>query len=51
LTVALGHPFGARGARILSQAVEQLATMAPASRAIVGICADGGVGTVALLEV
>jgi acetyl-CoA C-acetyltransferase len=49
-SVALGHPFGATGARILSQAVKELAAMPKGSRAIVSICADGGVGTVALLE-
>jgi acetyl-CoA C-acetyltransferase len=49
-SVALGHPFGATGARILSQAVKELAAMPTGSRAIVSICADGGVGTVALLE-
>jgi acetyl-CoA C-acetyltransferase len=49
-SVALGHPFGATGARILSQAVKELAAMAKGSRAIVSICADGGLGTVALLE-
>jgi acetyl-CoA C-acetyltransferase len=50
-SVALGHPFGATGARILSQAVKELTAMPSGSRAIVSICADGGVGTVALLEV
>jgi acetyl-CoA C-acetyltransferase len=49
-SVALGHPFGATGARILSQAVKELAAMKKGSRAIVSICADGGVGTVALLR-
>jgi acetyl-CoA C-acetyltransferase len=49
-SVALGHPFAATGARILSQAVKELATMPKGSRAIVSICADGGLGTVALLE-
>jgi len=49
-SVALGHPFAATGARILSQAVKELATFPPGSRAIVSICADGGLGTVALLE-
>jgi acetyl-CoA C-acetyltransferase len=49
-SVALGHPFGATGARILSQAVRELAPMPPGSRAIVSVCADGGLGTVALLE-
>jgi acetyl-CoA C-acetyltransferase len=49
-SVALGHPFGATGARILNQAVKELAAMPRGSRAIVSICADGGLGTVALLE-
>jgi acetyl-CoA C-acetyltransferase len=49
-SVALGHPFGATGARILSQAVKELAAMPQGSRAIVSICADGGLGTVSLLE-
>jgi acetyl-CoA C-acetyltransferase len=48
-SVAIGHPFGATGARILSQAVKELASMGPGKRAVVSICADGGVGTVALL--
>ena len=49
-SVAIGHPFGATGARILSQAVKELAAMGPGKRAVVSICADGGVGTVALLQ-
>jgi acetyl-CoA C-acetyltransferase len=49
-SVALGHPFGATGARILSQAVKELAAMPQGRRAIVSICADGGLGTVALLQ-
>jgi acetyl-CoA C-acetyltransferase len=49
-SVALGHPFAATGARILSQAVKELAGMPAGSRAVVSICADGGEGTVALLE-
>lgn len=49
-SVALGHPFGATGARILSQAVKELAAMGTGKRAIVSICADGGLGTVALLQ-
>jgi acetyl-CoA C-acetyltransferase len=49
-SVALGHPFGATGARILSQAVKELAVRAPGARAIVSICTDGGQGTVALLQ-
>ncbi len=53
-SVAIGHPFGATGARILSQAVKELAALGahagPGKKAIVSICADGGLGTVALLE-
>ncbi len=49
-SVAIGHPFGATGARILSQAVKELASMGRGKRAIVSICADGGLGTVALLQ-
>ncbi|WP_114241073.1 acetyl-CoA C-acyltransferase [Dyella sp. C9] len=49
-SLAIGHPFGATGARILSQTVKELAARPPGTRAIVSICADGGQGTVALLE-
>jgi len=49
-SVALGHPFGATGARILSQAVKELAVRPAGARAIVSICADGGQGSVALLQ-
>jgi acetyl-CoA C-acetyltransferase/acetyl-CoA acyltransferase len=49
-TLALGHPFAATGARILSQAAKELAAMAAGARGVVSVCADGGQGTVALLE-
>lgn len=49
-SVAIGHPFGATGARDLSQAVKELWALPVGARAIVSICADGGQGTVALLE-
>ena len=49
-STAIGHPFGATGARILSQAVKELYAMPSGSHAIVSICADGGQGTVALLR-
>jgi acetyl-CoA C-acetyltransferase len=49
-STALGHPFGATGARILSQAIKELAALPKGARAIVSICADGGLGTVALLQ-
>jgi len=49
-SIALGHPFGATGARILSQTVRELADHPPGTRAIVSVCAAGGLGHVALLE-
>ena len=49
-STALGHPFAATGARILSQAVKELAAKPAGSWAIVSICADGGQGSVALLR-
>ena len=49
-STAIGHPFGATGARIISQAVKELAAMPRGRRAIVSICADGGQGSVLLLE-
>jgi acetyl-CoA C-acetyltransferase len=49
-SIALGHPFGATGARITSQAVKELAALGTGARAIVSICADGGEGTVMLLQ-
>ena len=49
-SVALGHPFGATGARILSQAVKELAARPTGQRCIVSICTDGGQGSVALLQ-
>jgi acetyl-CoA C-acetyltransferase len=49
-SVALGHPFGATGARILSQAVKELAARPIGQRCIVSICTDGGQGSVALLQ-
>ncbi|SEL56728.1 acetyl-CoA C-acetyltransferase [Roseateles sp. YR242] len=49
-STALGHPFGATGARILSQAIKETAALPSGSLAIVSICADGGQGSVALLQ-
>ena len=43
--VALGHPFAATGARILSQSVKELAMLPEGGRAIVSFCGDGGVRT------
>jgi acetyl-CoA C-acetyltransferase len=49
-TVALGHPFGATGARIVSQAAKELSLLGSGALAIVSICADGGEGSVLLLR-
>ncbi|MCX7361124.1 MAG: acetyl-CoA C-acyltransferase [Alphaproteobacteria bacterium] len=49
-STASGHPFGATGARIIGMAVKELAAMPKGQRAIVSICADGGLGSVLLLE-
>jgi len=49
-SLALGHPFAATGARILSQAAKELFTHPLGAKAVVSVCADGGQGTVALLE-
>ena len=49
-SLAIGHPFGATGARILSQSAKELSTKPSGSYAIVSICADGGQGSVVLLR-
>jgi len=49
-SVAIGHPFGATGARIMSQAIKELSLMGKGKKAIVSVCADGGLGSVVLLE-
>jgi acetyl-CoA C-acetyltransferase len=49
-SLAIGHPFAATGARILSQAAKELGAMPTGARGVVSVCADGGHGTVALLE-
>ena len=49
-SLAIGHPFAATGARILSQAAKELAAMSPGALGVVSVCADGGHGTVALIQ-
>lgn len=48
-SVAIGHPFGATGARIVNTAANELFS-GKADRAIIGICAAGGLGAAAILE-
>jgi acetyl-CoA C-acetyltransferase len=47
-SIALGHPFGATGARILSQGVKEPTAMPAGARSVVSVCADGGLGTVGI---
>jgi len=49
-SLALGHPFAATGARIISQTAKLLAARSAGTKAIISICADGGQGTVLLVE-
>ncbi len=49
-SIAIGHPFGATGARVLSQCAVELAGRPAGTRAVVSVCAAGGLGHVALLE-
>ncbi|MGQ0651998.1 MAG: acetyl-CoA C-acetyltransferase [Betaproteobacteria bacterium] len=48
-SVALGHPFAATGARIIATAAKQLAQRG-GGRALISICAAGGMGVTAILE-
>ena len=48
-SVAIGHPFGATGARMVSTMAHELA-LTDAKRAVLGICAAGGLGAAAVLS-
>jgi acetyl-CoA acyltransferase len=48
-SVALGHPFGATGARMVTTMAHELA-LSGKETAVVGICAAGGLGAAAVLE-
>ena len=48
-SVALGHPFGATGARMVTTVANELA-QGERSLALLGICAAGGLGAAAVLE-
>jgi acetyl-CoA C-acetyltransferase len=48
-SVALGHPFGATGARIVATLAKQLQE-AGSGRGLISICAAGGMGVTAILE-
>lgn len=49
-SIAIGHPFGATGARILSQTIKELSQLGKNKKAIISVCADGGLGAVMLIE-
>jgi len=49
-SIAIGHPFGATGARIISQTLKQLHSAGNGKKAVISVCADGGLGAVMLLE-
>jgi len=49
-SVALGHPFGATGARILSSLGKLLHKKGKGARGFASICTGGGMGTVMILE-
>lgn len=48
-SIALGHPFGATGARMVTTMSRELA-LTGKRRALLGICAAGGLGAAAVLE-
>ena len=48
-SIALGHPFAATGARIVMQALDELARRGK-STALCTVCAAGGLGAAMVLE-
>jgi acetyl-CoA C-acetyltransferase len=48
-SVALGHPFGATGARVLGTAAKLLQQKG-SGRALISVCTGGGMGVVAIVE-
>ena len=48
-SVAIGHPFGATGARIVATLAKQLKELG-SGRGLISICAAGGMGVTAILE-
>lgn len=49
-SVALGHPFGATGARIIGTLAKLLANDAQARRGLISVCTAGGMGVTAIVE-
>jgi acetyl-CoA C-acetyltransferase len=48
-SVAIGHPFGATGARIIATLDKQLEQRG-SGRGLISICTAGGMGVTAILE-
>jgi acetyl-CoA C-acetyltransferase len=48
-SLALGHPFGATGARILASLAKQLKERG-GGRGLISICTAGGMGVAAIIE-
>ncbi|QIM17751.1 acetyl-CoA C-acyltransferase [Leucobacter coleopterorum] len=48
--IALGHPIGASGARIVGTLARQVAELGPGSLGAVGICGGGGQGSAVVLR-
>jgi len=49
-SVAIGHPFGATGARIVAGLAKLLADDSNAKRGLISVCTAGGMGVTAILE-
>lgn len=49
-SISIGHPFGATGTRIISQTLKQLHLAGENKKALISVCADGGLGAVMLIE-
>ncbi len=49
-SIAIGHPFGATGTRIVASLAKLLAADPAARRGLISICTAGGMGVTAILE-
>jgi acetyl-CoA C-acetyltransferase len=49
-SVAIGHPFGATGGRILASLAKLLHDNATARRGLISVCTAGGMGVSAIVE-
>ncbi|MDN4484282.1 acetyl-CoA C-acyltransferase [Demequina lignilytica] len=48
--IALGHPIGASGARLVGHAARTLASLGPGALGVAALCGGGGQGSAVLLE-